>query len=220
MFSYMCYLSGSCLSSDVFCFYQGIYQLAESLLGFKDGNEWFINSPNLNKAYNGRLLVWWHRREWQRCTDINLSLCCLPVIRRSPTRDWDSNQSLEVNRLERLAGPALPFRSWDYNFSGVCVGSRASFLYLDFRKGIAVEQRALSFLISVNDKENSPMHLPVPQWGNVSSPLTYRLPKSMASGTFSPVVLALESRSWRPAPGAHCSVQCSCCLRMTSVGTK
>lgn len=116
--------------------------------------------------------MWWHRREWQRSTDINLSYCCLPVTCRSPAMNWDSNQNWGVNRLERSAGPFLPFRSWDDNFSWVCVGSRASFLYLDFRKGIAVGQRALSFLISVNDKESSPMHLPVSQWGNVSSPLS------------------------------------------------
>lgn len=142
----MCYLSGSWLSSDVFCFCQGIYQLAEILLGcsLKDGHKWFINPPNLYKAHNGRLLVW-----WDRCTDINLSSCCLPVTCRIPAMNWDSNQSLEVNRLERLAGPGLPFKSWSDKFSGVCLGNRGFSLYLDFRKGIAAEQRTLSFLISV-----------------------------------------------------------------------
>lgn len=147
----MCYFSGSCLPSDVFCFCQCIYQLAESLLacGLKDGNKWFINSPNLNKAHNGGLLVWWDRRECQRCTNTNLSSCCLPVTYRIPATSWDSNRSSEVNRRERLAGQVLPSRSWGDNISQVCLGNRASFLYLDFRKGIAVEQNALSFLISV-----------------------------------------------------------------------
>lgn len=116
---------------------------------FEDGNKWFINSPNLNKAHNGGLLVWQGRREWQRYTNTDLPSCCLPVTYRIPAMSWDSNRSLVFNSLEILAGPVLPFRSWGDTFSGVCLGNRVSFLYLDFRKGIAEEQRALSFPIPV-----------------------------------------------------------------------